>query len=254
MAGKARSFQLRSRGNFSHILLLNVFAGIVCGPCSGHIGFTPGISRWAQSPLGRHAEPAAAAEKPAAAPAPSPEPSSSVALVVLNDENVATTASILAGLAGALLGGVWIGGALFAAGAYLSRKDDDVSLAFKGVASSALNALNFGANLNQKYEVTDKIGGALSGAVAKAKESVGENETAKKISDAVDKAGEVVSKIDQDTNIGGTVGNVVSATSEFAAEAVERVVDVNEEYKVTEQIVNKGKEVVSQLQAPTQPK
>eukprot|EP00419_Tripos_fusus_P007961 CAMPEP_0172681602 /NCGR_PEP_ID=MMETSP1074-20121228/17572_1 /TAXON_ID=2916 /ORGANISM="Ceratium fusus, Strain PA161109" /LENGTH=252 /DNA_ID=CAMNT_0013500131 /DNA_START=74 /DNA_END=832 /DNA_ORIENTATION=- len=248
MAEKTRSSQLRSRGYFSHSLLLSILGGIVCSSLGGHTGFTPGASRCAQSRLGKFAEATDAAEKPAATPAPAPAPTSSVSIVAVNDENIATTASILAGLAGALLGGVWIGGALFAAGAYLSRKDGEVSSAIKGVASSALDALNFGADMNQKYTVTDKIGGALSGVVEKAKESVGDNETVKTINDAVDKAGEAVSKIDKDINIKGTVGNVVAATSEFAADAVERVVDVNEEYKVTEQIVSKGKEVVSDVQ------
>merc|ERR1719297_762521 len=46
--------------------------------------------------LGRTAEP----ETPPAPAAPAPTPSPSVALVVVNDENTATTASILGGVAG----------------------------------------------------------------------------------------------------------------------------------------------------------
>jgi len=247
---KTRSSPFRSRSILGHVLLFGVAAG-VCASLKGHIGFTPGLagaSRRVQGHLGRYAEPPATAEKPAATPAPAPAPSDSVALVVVNEESVATTASLLAGLAGALLGGVWVGGALFAAGSYLSRKDGDLSTAIKGVASSALEALNFGANLNSKYTVTDQIGGALSNAVDGVKSSAGDNEAFKTVSTAVDGVGKAVGDLDKDVNIKGTVGNVVSAASEFAADAVDRVVEVNEEYKVTEQIVDKAKSAASQVQ------
>merc|ERR1719480_302194 len=92
--------------------------------------------------------------------------SETVALVKVTDENKVTTASLLGGAAGILLGGVWVGGALFAATSYLARKeDDDLSRALKGVASSGLQVLNFGSYLNDKYAVTGQIGGALSGVI-----------------------------------------------------------------------------------------
>lgn len=247
MAEKARSSQRRSRSNFG-IILFSVTAATLCASLSGHAGFTVGVSRRAQRPLGRFAEPPAAETK-AATPAPAPAPSSSVALIVVNDENTATTASILAGLAGALLGGVWIGGTLFAAASYLSRQEGDIPKAIKGVAQSALEALNFGANLNSKYTVTDQIGGAVGGAVDKVKETTGDNEVTKTLSNTADTVGKAVSDLDRDVNIKGTVGNVVSAASEFAADAVERVVEVNEEYKVTEQIADKAKDVAEQVQS-----
>jgi len=248
MMETSRSSQLRSRGNLRYVVLLGVLAGTLCLSLSVHTGFTPAVSHGAQRPLGRFAEPTAAAETPAATPAPAPAESSSVALVVVNDENTATTASILAGLAGVLLGGPWIGGALFAAGSYLSRKEGDLPMAIKGVASSALQVLNFGANMNDKYTVTDQIGGALSGAIANVKKNTGDGEVVKTLSDTFDKVGKALGDLDKDVNIKNTAGNVVSAASEFAADAVERVVGVNEDYKLTEQIADKAKDVASQVQ------
>merc|ERR1711972_919804 len=94
------------------------------------------------------------------------EAKSSVALVKVTEESKATTASVIGGLAGPLVGGVWVGGAVFAASAYLAKKeDDDVSKALKGVAAGSLEVLNFGAYLNDKYAVTDNIGSALSNAI-----------------------------------------------------------------------------------------
>merc|ERR1711956_14007 len=112
---------------------------------------------------------------------------------------------------------------------------------------------NFGANLNSEYTVTDQIGGALDKAVDNEKKTTGDNEVTKTLSNTADTVGKAVSDLDRDVNIKGTVGNVVSAASEFAADAVERVVEVNEEYKVTEQIADKAKDVASQVQSQVKP-
>lgn len=260
MAARVKSLQLRSRGHTGYAIVMSLGAALVCSYASG---FNMQVSKvFVGSPmahqgqralrLGRAAEPetppAPAAPEPAA-PAPAPTPSSSVALVVVNDENTATTASILGGVAGALLGGVWVGGALFAAASYFSRKEGDVSTVFKGVASTALETLNFGAGLNDKYKTTDQIGSALSGAVDKIKANAGGGaEAVNTVTGAVDSAYKAVEDLDKDVNIKSTVGGVFSSASELAAEAIDKAVELNEEYKITGQIAEKAKEVASKVQ------
>jgi len=200
--------------------------------------------------LEQRAEPTPAAAPTPAAPAPAPD---SVALVKINPENKAATASILGGLAGTLLGGVWVGGALFAAASYLSRKEGDVSSAVNEVASSALQTLNFGASLNDQYTVTDQIGSALSGAINNVKENAGGGaEAINTLTGVVDGAVKIVDDLDKDVNIKATLGNVLSSASELAAEAVDTVVDrakeVNEEFKITDQITDKAKEAADKVQ------
>ncbi|CAE8646425.1 unnamed protein product, partial [Polarella glacialis] len=98
------------------------------------------------------------------------EKTSSMALVKVNEENSVTTAGVLGGLVGLFVGGVWVGGALFAASSYLARKkDDDLAAGLKGIAAGGLEALNYVDYLNVKYEVTDQVGSALSNALGDAK-------------------------------------------------------------------------------------
>mmetsp|Transcript_32851 Transcript_32851/g.71691 ORF Transcript_32851/g.71691 Transcript_32851/m.71691 type:complete len:231 (+) Transcript_32851:76-768(+) len=173
------------------------------------------------------AEAKAAAEAPAPAPAASKAPS--VALVKVNDENAKTTASVLAGFAGALLGGVWLGGALFAASAYYSRKEDDVSSVLKGVATASLEALNFGASLNEKYSVSDSLGSAINEALEKQESSSG-------VSAFLKGLGDTIKSVDEDIGLKDTFGSLAMAASELAAQAVDKAIELNDEYKITDKI------------------
>jgi hypothetical protein len=171
-----------------------------------------------------------------------------VELVVINDASTITTASILSGFAGALLGGIWVGGALFVASSYFGRKDTDVSLALKGVATSVLETLNFGGQIADKYKVTDKIGGTLSDAVSNVKASAGDNEAVNTVVGVFDGAAKAVGDLDKEVGIKDSLGNAVSSASELASEAVEKAVEVNQEYKITDTVVEKAQEVVNQTQ------
>mmetsp|Transcript_22518 Transcript_22518/g.77094 ORF Transcript_22518/g.77094 Transcript_22518/m.77094 type:complete len:214 (-) Transcript_22518:228-869(-) len=162
----------------------------------------------------------------------------STALVVITEENKMTTASVLGGVVGLLVGGVWVGAALFAAGAFVARKDEnsDVSKALKGVAATGLEALNFGAYLNDKYTVTDRIGGAFSDVLAE--QSQGAKSYADGFVDAVQAA-------DKDINFKKTLGDLFTSASELASQAVDKAVAINEEYKITDQIKEKIEEATS---------
>eukprot|EP00931_Biecheleriopsis_adriatica_P005720 TRINITY_DN1071_c1_g1_i2.p1 TRINITY_DN1071_c1_g1~~TRINITY_DN1071_c1_g1_i2.p1 ORF type:complete len:219 (+),score=59.19 TRINITY_DN1071_c1_g1_i2:136-792(+) len=154
--------------------------------------------------------------------------SSSVALVKVNEANSITTAGLLGGVAGFLFGGVWIAGVGFVASSYLARKkDDDIATILKGVSAGGLSVLNYIDSLNSEYQVTAKVGSALSDAL----ESDGSN-PAKSLSDAV-------AAFDQDVGIKDTLGNVFTATGELAAQAVDKAIELNEEYKILDQIQEK---------------
>lgn len=175
-----------------------------------------------------------------AAPAPAPAPSGeSVALVKITEESSMTTASVLGGVAGLLIGGVWVGGALFAASSYLARKEDsDVSKALKGIAAGSLEALNFSSYVNDKYTVTGKIGSAITDAVNSAK--TGNNkETFDSIDKFVDGAKEAIDSVDKDIGIKDTIGSVATSASELAFQAVEKVIELNDQYKITDQLKDK---------------
>jgi len=178
--------------------------------------------------------------------AASPSPSPSVALVKVTEENKMTTASVLGGLAGLLVGGVWVGAGLFAAGSYLTRKDDDIAKALKGVASGSLEVLNFGGYLNDKYTVTDKIGSAFNEALEST--SSGSSST-DSVSGFVTGVVDAVKTADKDIGFKDTLGQLASSASDLAYQAVEKAVDLNAQYKITDQIKEKIDEATSGAQA-----
>jgi len=146
----------------------------------------------------------------------------SVALVKVTEENSITTASVIGATAGLLLGGVWLGGALFAATAYLARKkDDDLALGLKGIASGGLEALNFVGYLNEKYTVTDKLGSAISEAVDNLKKEPQNKETVTSVTGALDTIKGAIDAFDKDVSIKDTLGSILTAGGELAAQAVD---------------------------------
>jgi len=154
-----------------------------------------------------------------------------------------TTASILGGLAGFLVGGIWVGGALFAVTSYLSRRDDDdISKALKGVAKSGLEAVNFGGYLNDKYAVTTSVSSTISGAVDNAKTG-SSKEAVESVTSALDGVAGAIQAVDQDVGIKDTVGGFATTASDVAFQAVDKVVSANDEYKITDQIKAKIDEV-----------
>jgi len=193
----------------------------------------PVASRFRTQVFAESKDKAAAAPAPAPAPAPSASKASSTALVVVNDENAMTTASVLTGFAGALLGGVWLGGALFAAGAYYARKEnDDASQALKGIATASLEALNFGASLNDKYTITDSLGSAINEALAKQESTSG-------VSSFLNSLGSSIKQLDDEISLKDTFGTLATAASDLASQAVDKALELNEEYKISEQISEK---------------
>jgi len=170
--------------------------------------------------------------------------SESVALVKVTEESKMTTASILGGLAGLLVGGVWVGAAVFAGASYYARKgeDDDITKTLKSVAASGLEVVNFGAAINEKYTVTDKLGSAISGALEGAKS--GENkEAVSTVTGALAGVKDAIQNLDNEIGIKDTLGNLATSASELAAQAVDKAVELNKEYKVTDQISAKIEEV-----------
>jgi len=164
-------------------------------------------------------------------------PKESTALVAITEDNKVTAASVIGGVAGLLVGGVWVGAALFAATAFLARQDNDASKALKGTAGGALEALNFGSYLNERYEVTGKVGGAISDAVEKT-----DSKDAKNILATVKKT---VADADKELNFKSTVGSLATSASDFAAQAVGKASELNEKYQITDQIGSKINEQVS---------
>jgi len=174
-----------------------------------------------------------------------PQTEKSSALVKIDEENIKATGSVLAGLAGLLVGGLWIGAGLFAAASYAGRKDDDVGNALRGFSKSALEALNFTATMDSKYKVTDQVGKTVSTAVDKnLKEK--DKET---LNSAVSSVSGSVEDLDKEVGIKATLGSLVLTANDFSAQAVEKLLDFNEKNKVTDKLSEQVKGLASKAAA-----
>merc|ERR1712187_1087164 len=90
-----------------------------------------------------------------------------------------------------------------------------------------------------KYEVTGKVSSSVGSVVEKAKTTESTKQVATTVSSAVDSVTRAIENVDKDVGIKDSVGTVLTSGSELAAKAVEKVIDLNAEYKVTNQIVDK---------------
>eukprot|EP00416_Gambierdiscus_australes_P044865 CAMPEP_0171099090 /NCGR_PEP_ID=MMETSP0766_2-20121228/50442_1 /TAXON_ID=439317 /ORGANISM="Gambierdiscus australes, Strain CAWD 149" /LENGTH=238 /DNA_ID=CAMNT_0011558617 /DNA_START=41 /DNA_END=757 /DNA_ORIENTATION=+ len=233
----ARS-NIRCRANVVRIGIHAVGLVLACKSLEGLSAFVAGAAR----PSTRSTRSLRAQSEPA--PTPAPSPSTSTALVQITEDSAITGVSVLGGLLGLLVGGIWIGAAAFAATSYLAkREDDDISKALKGFGTGALEALNFGAATNEKYMVTDKVGEAISSAVDGAKKNPDTKEAVTTLTGAVDTVVDAVKNLDKEVGIKDTVGSLASSATDLSSKAVTKAVELNKEYKVTDQITEKIEEV-----------
>lgn len=188
-----------------------------------------------RAPIPREATVVSAEAASSAAPS-----DTSVGLVVVNEESKLTTSSILGFLAGVWVGGLWVGAALFATTAYLSRKDkkSDVSKALQGISGAGLDTLNFVVSLDSKYEFTSKLGNAARGALEAAKEKPDQKRLAESVSDLVNRAEVAMTELDRDIGFKDTLGKALVSTSEMGYSAVTSMIsiaeDLNDSFKVTD--------------------
>jgi hypothetical protein len=195
---------------------------------------------------------AAKDEKEASPPPKAKADASSVSLVKIDDGTVKTTASILGGLAGLWVGGIGGAAIVFLLTTFVARnldKDDTdenlrgLSKGVQGVSEVSLEALNAAGYVNDKYELTSKASGALSGLVDKLKENPGNKEVIKQIEDVAKGASKAVTDLDDEVGLKDTAGSVLTSLSELAEIGADKVQDIDKELEISSKISEKVKEV-----------
>jgi len=191
-------------------------------------------------------------EKAASPPPKAKADASSVSLVKIDDGTVKTTASILGGLAGLWVGGIGGAAIVFLLTTFVARnldKDDTdenlrgLSKGVQGVSEVSLEALNAAGYVNDKYELTSKASGALSGLVDKLKENPGNKEVIQQIEDIAKGASKAVTDLDDEVGLKDTAGSVLTSLSELAEIGADKVQDLDKELEISSKISEKVKEV-----------
>ena len=138
-------------------------------------------------------------------------------------ENVESVAGVTGGVLGFLFFGPVVGLGLAAVSMYVSKKDNDGGEAVRGVSRSVLDAVNYFSKLNNKFDVTGKVGGKLA-------EVVDSNE-----SEAVVKVKEVLGKVSEVNSQYGLLDKgkeAIAAASKLSVDVIEKAEEYNAKYDI----------------------
>lgn len=170
------------------------------------------------------------------------------AIIPINEATIEFTAGVLGGTAALVLGGGPVLAIVAAAAAnYVSKKDElgEVNELVQAISRASLETFNWFAKLDSKYSVLGKLQTSLDESIEKLKNSGGENaETIAKIEEAVAKTTKQISDLANDTDFFEGSKQVLGAVGEVLETSVDKAVDANKEYKLTERAAGAVKGVI----------
>merc|ERR1719281_88605 len=161
-------------------------------------------------------------------------------LVPVNEDSIKTSSAVTAGGAGFLVGGPVFGAITAAAGNYAAKQDSEVGEVVRGVGKVSLDVYNFLLKINGKYDLTDKAGAQLKDQLNKLKAG-SSGETIAKVEDALGKATSKFAELDKEYDL---VEKGKQALG-YAGDLSDKGIELNAEYKLTDQVVAKVTEAGS---------
>ena len=173
-----------------------------------------------------------------------------LALVPINESTVQFTAGTLGAVAGLLLGGgPFLAIFLSATANYLSRKDDDFQPGKSDVATAtspkrivdaasqtALLVYNFLAQFERDNKIVDGTLKLFEGAVDKAKQSEESGESIIALESTLGGVAKTIEGLNDDFDLVGGAGTVLNSVGDLIETSVDKVVELNKEYKLTERV------------------
>lgn len=166
------------------------------------------------------------------------------AIIPINSENVEFTSGILGGALAIALGASPVLAIVAAAAAnYISKKEDlgELNEFIQAISKASLNSVNFLARLDAKYTILGKISESLDKSISDLKKSDGGTaETFQKIEDSMKQIQQLADEIDLlegGKQVLGAVGGVLETS-------IDKAVDANEEYKLTERATEAAKKII----------
>ncbi|KAL3764207.1 hypothetical protein ACHAWU_004019 [Discostella pseudostelligera] len=170
------------------------------------------------------------------------------AIIPINSENVEFTSGILGGAVALALGASPVFAVVAAAAAnYISKKEDlgELNEFVQAISKASLNSINFLARLDSKYTILGRISASLDKAINDLKSDEGNAETFKKIEDSVKQIQTLADEIDLlegGKQALGAVGDVLETS-------IDKAVDANEEYKLTERAAEAAKKAIEKAKS-----
>lgn len=181
-----------------------------------------------------------------------------LALVPINDSTIQFTAGALGLTAGLVLGGPLLAIFLSATANYLSRKDDDVVPSSQSsttttttptasssspkrivdaASQTALYLYNFLAQFERDNKIVDNTLQLLESSVSKAKQSSEETgETITAIESTIGGLTKSAQELNDQYDLVGGAGTVLNSVGDLVEDSVDRVIDLNEQFRLTERV------------------
>ena len=183
-----------------------------------------------------------------------------LALVPINESTVQFTAGALGLTAGLVLGGPLLAIFLSATANYLSRKDDEPQPGKEESATStspkrivdtasqtALLIYNFLAQFERDNKIVDGTFRLIEGAVDKAKQSEEGGETIASLENTLGGVAKTVEKLNEDFDLVGGAGTVLNSVGDLVEDSVDKVIDLNDQFKLTERVGSVVKGAVAKV-------
>lgn len=165
-----------------------------------------------------YSEPKAESKKPTA---PATPVKKTTELAPVNAETISNAAGVSSAVFGFLLGGPLFSLAFGTVGTYVSKKDNEVGEALRGVGRAIVESYNYVTKLNNKYDITGKVTKSVGDALDSS-----DSDAAQSVKDAWSK----VDGLNKEYDITGKATSAISATTTLSEAAYEKVEELNEKY------------------------
>ena len=124
------------------------------------------------------------------------------------------------------------------------RARTQVGEVVRGVGKVSLDVYNFLLKINGKYDLTDKAGAQLKDQLNKLKAG-SSGETIAKVEDALSKATSKFNELDKEYDLVEKGKQALGYAGDLSAKAIDKGLELNAEYKLTDQVVAKVTEAGS---------
>jgi len=171
-------------------------------------------------------------------------------LVPIKEETVEFTAGIIGGIAGFAVGGPVLGAVVAAAANYASKTESDAGDIVSSVSKSSIEAYNYLAKLDTKYEVLTKANGSLEAALDKLKAEAGDNKEAiAKVESALETTQKKITELNDEYDLVGGAVTALGVAGELVEKAVKKFGELNEEYMLTSKATDALKSAIEKAKA-----
>lgn len=165
-------------------------------------------------------------------------------IIPVNEESIKASSAVVGGLAGFVIGGPVFGVIFAAAANYIASKENEVSEVTLGVGQVSLQTWNFLLKMNGKYDLVDKAGDVVNSGIDKIKEK-DTNGVVDKVQGAISTVAQTATDLNEEYDLGEKAKNVLGSAGQLSNKAIEKGLELNEEYDVTGQVTAKVKDVAS---------